>query len=171
MPVILGSGQNSVNFYTDYKIDREVNIKQGVLIIPVAGPPGTPPKVVRTYAPYMEKRSEWATEKIGNKPTVPHWDTGDPNTIPVEMHFFPMSPMPIDEFRQAWRMEGVYRYVYAVAPLLSGLSMEAGAITPAATPKPEDNVITIDLFTKDQLKEAVKKEPTISKDLLSGIVG
>ncbi len=171
MPVIISQTQGTGIPYTDYKIDREAKVHQGVIVIPVAGPPGTPPKIVRTYAPYMEKRATWAVERLGVQPVVPHWDTGDPNTIPVELNFYPMSPLPIDEYRQAWRMEGEYHYVSSISPNMVKLSLAAGAITPAATPTPEQNTITIEFFSKVPLREKEQDEPTVDTDLLEGIVG
>lgn len=172
MPLLTGSGQNTVFNYHDYKIDREARINQGILLIPVAGPPGTPPKLVRTYAPYMEKTATWEAERMNAPVQPPHWDTGDENTVAVGLTFFPMSPMPVDEFRQAWRMGGEYRYVLAVAPAMSGgFRLAAGAITPAATPTPEENVITFGMFVTPPLREGFSSGAPQTTDLLESIVG
>lgn len=171
MAVIISATQSTGIPYSDYKIDREAKVRQGILTIPVAGPPGTPPKLVRTFAPYLEKRATWSVERINFPPVVPHWDTGDPNSVPTEMTFYPMSPMPIDDFRQAWRMEGEYSYVSAISPDLTKLSLAAGAITPAATPTPEQNTINIDFFSRVPLREVEQEEPEAETDLLEGIVG
>lgn len=136
--------------YPDYRTDFHHDIDEGLLLLPVAGPPGTPPKIVRTHAPYMTKRASWVAEKINDKPTLPHWDTSNPNDILVQAHWQPMSPVAGLGF-YVFACRGTYTYVSAVAPSKDNLVLPMGAPV-NVNRSSSDNTFTIGLFDRNVLR-------------------
>lgn len=136
--------------YTDYKIDTRNEIDDGILMIPIAGKPGTPPKIVRRHAGAAVKRVQWTAERVGLKPVCPHWDTGNANEKVAARVITPMSPLLVNDRVQAWRCSGLYTYYIAAAS--DGLSrFAAGAPIPDRTP-PESNIIEVSQFSKVVLR-------------------
>jgi len=101
--------------YTDYEIDGRYDTDNGLLIIPVAGPPGTAAEVVRVHAPYTTKSVKWTAERGGTPPTLPSANTGVANEMLAHKTVFGIAP-GIDLFGTAhiYRNSGEYFYLMPV---------------------------------------------------------
>jgi len=138
--------------YGDSRIDRGMKMHMGTLVVPIAGPIGTDPKIVRTHAPYQTKKTVFTAQRAGEKPTSPHWDTGDENDVPIFLSFVPYSPLPIDNRTAGWRFDGVYTYVSAIVPDLQNPSFVAG-VSAAVKGTPEETAFTISNFSRDLIRD------------------
>ncbi len=167
---LLSKDQTGRAWYTQYLVDPSYEVDNGVMMIPVAGPPGTPPKIVRKYAPCMRKTVEWTAERKGLQPTIPHWDTGNPQEIPAYRNIMPVSPLLLNDTEHAWRAAGTYVYFLSVAPDPLNATYAAGA-NPADITTPEQNVFNVSQFSKIYLRSPIQPIPSVSSDLLEGIVG
>jgi hypothetical protein len=82
----------------------------GVLPVPVAGPPGTPPKLIQFHAPFQLRLVAWIVTRWGAAPQLPHWDTGNPAEVLIHHDISAGGPV-ITQFAQSWqKATGLYVY-------------------------------------------------------------
>lgn len=69
------------NLYTDTRATSEYERDTGILVIPIAGPAGTPPLVVQAHSPYGFRVDKFGYSKRNTPPVIPSPDaetsTGD----------------------------------------------------------------------------------------------
>lgn len=157
VPQRFSAAQTGPHPYHEFLIDSTYLEDTGLRVLPVAGPPGTPPKVIRVHAGIRSKQVEWTAERRGDKPELPHWDTGNSADILISKEIAPCSPLLISENNHAWRVSGIYLYVSAVAPSDSD-RMAAGA-NPADTTTPEQNWLDVSLFNRNLLRAPAQYRP------------
>lgn len=97
--------QGGSNLFSRYHRDR------GLLVIPVMGPAGTPPVVVRVHAPVGYREVDFSYAKSGGPPLMPAAaDTQSGDTILTEEHNFP-APTPDQDGRLLYGVAGHFTYV------------------------------------------------------------
>ena len=136
--------------YSDYRTDTHTHFDEGVLVLPVAGPPGTPPKIVRTHAPHVTRRVNWIAEKLNAKPKLPHWNTSNGNDILVSAHFNSTSPA-VGANHLTFRADGIYVYASAAPSNMDNISLPMGA-PPNVNRSVTQNTYTISAFSQDILR-------------------
>lgn len=146
------SEQQDGRAYGRYNIRQHFVTHHGLLQLPTAGPVGSPARMVRVHAPYSIKVITWVVYKLcelGEKPILPHWDTGDTNEVCTIAEVRIDSPT-IAENGQAfhWRVHGEYHYASGQA----GRSQMSGGSSPAITLPPESFGINEGDFSKDFLR-------------------
>lgn len=68
--------------YVKAGVESKYTRNEGLLVIPVMGPAGTPPALVRTHAPYGLRQSEFEAVKSGTPPLFPApVDTGSGDVL------------------------------------------------------------------------------------------
>lgn len=102
--------------YTEQPIDTRYEHFMGIVSIPVAGPPGTPPKIVTLHAPYAMKTVHWTTERQGEQNRMPHWNTGNSYEQLAYKTLVPAVPLMDIDGKRFYRTSGTYCYCIAVAP-------------------------------------------------------
>lgn len=58
----------------EYAVEINHSSNEGVVVLPVAGPIGTPASVVRRHAPMEHRSVLWSAARQGGVPKVPSWD-------------------------------------------------------------------------------------------------
>ena len=95
----------------------------GTMPVPVAGPPGTAPEYIAVHAPFQIRVVAWVVERWGDRPDLPHWDTGNPYETLIYSDITVESPA-VNQFASAWqRVEGFYAYSIATPadPTIDGV--------------------------------------------------
>lgn len=102
--------------YTEQAIDTRIERFMGIATIPVAGPPGTKPKIVTLHAPYVMKTVRWTSERQGAQSRNPHWNTGNQYEQLAYSSIEPAAPLMGPDETRIYRTSGTYSYCIAVAP-------------------------------------------------------
>lgn len=146
------SQQANGSGYDRYNIRQHFITHSGLMQLPTAGPVGSPARMVRVHAPYSIKVITWVVYKaceVSEKPTLPHWDTGDPNEVCTIGEVRVDSPtLTADGKTLLWRVSGEYHYASGQA----GRSQMSGGSSPAITLPPESFGINEGDFSKDFLR-------------------
>jgi hypothetical protein len=101
---------------TKYSCTQFYAWNYGLAQMPVAGPVGTPARIVRLHAPSCTKVVAWVAERLGAIPVCPHTDTGSSNDVLIgKMIGLPVPGVIIDG-TQVWQVAGVYSYALQVPP-------------------------------------------------------
>ncbi len=109
--------QASASFYPVFQIQTWIVGDVGLMQMPVAGALGSPARVVRKSAPFTKKIVYWKAQRLGEKPTLPHWDTGNSNEVLARFLFCPMAPYNLLGGSQfLWICEGLYIYWLSNTP-------------------------------------------------------
>lgn len=141
------------NCYNHYTIRSSVVTFEGILQLPIAALPGTlPAKIVRVHAPYTRKTVQWTVRRLGDKPTLPYPDTGDPNEQLAYKEIIPLSPVIQpggDEYLHV--VEGTYIFFRQMAP--SNLDTQPPA-TPVTNDPPEVFTYLDFKFNRTLLRQA-----------------
>lgn len=97
--------QGGSNLFSRYHRNR------GLLVIPVMGPAGTPPVVVRVHAPIGYREVDFSYAKSGGPPLMPAAaDSNSGDLILTEEHNFP-APTPDQDGRLMYGVAGHFTYV------------------------------------------------------------
>ncbi len=112
-PELYSSEQQETPF-TQCPIDTDFDDVSGLLLVPVAGPDGTPPEICKVHANYSTRTTRWSFEQIGKKPDIPDPCTGDPHTLLQERCITVGSPISLNGDDYIWRVSGVYVYILDV---------------------------------------------------------
>lgn len=94
--------QSVANFPTDF----------GLMVIPVAGPDGTPPVVAKTHAKLAMKSVSWTAKKDGKPGHIPCPEEKDGNEVLLSTALTPAVPKLLTNgLAHSWSIGGVYNYV------------------------------------------------------------
>lgn len=153
-PGLLSAQQIAGEGYGRYNVRTHHVARSGWAQLPIAGPPGTGSRAVRLHAPCSSKVITWIVEALlpaNVKPTLPHWDTGDPADVLLSAEVMLDAPViqPTGDVF-AWRVMGEYHY----APLAGGLSSLSSAATPTCILSAEAFGLTEANFSRDFLRVA-----------------
>ena len=102
--------------YTEQAIDTRYEQFMGIATIPVAGPPGTPPKIVTLHAPYVMKTVKATSERQGQQNRLPHWNTGNSYEQLAYKSITPAAPLMNVDGTRIYRTSVTYSYCIALAP-------------------------------------------------------
>jgi hypothetical protein len=94
----------------DFAADGEYGWDEGVLMVPTAGPVGSPAEAVRTHAPTATRRWAWTVESVNGPPSAPDWRTNNPNEIVLRRAVGTATPLMSPDGSWFWRLRGVYVY-------------------------------------------------------------
>ncbi len=148
------SQQSSGVGYNRYNIRQYLLSNTGLFQLPTGGPVGSPARIVRLHAPTSSKVITWVVEMdclIGQKPTLPHWDTGDVNEVFIRGQVTVESPTIRSNGQLfLWRAKGEYHYASALA---GRLAVNGGA-TPAISLPPAAFDLNYGDFSRDFLRAA-----------------
>lgn len=140
--------------YNRYNIRQHFLSATGLFQLPTAGPVGTPARIVRLHAPTSMKIITWVVEmecEIGQKPVLPHWDTGDVNEVFVKGEVEVDSPnIRANGQIFHWRAKGEYHYVSALA----GREAITGGAAPSISLPPAAFDLNYGDFSRDFLRAA-----------------
>jgi len=112
----ISSDQAGNNFYYGAEIDGRYDWREGLLIIPAAGPPGTPPVICRVHSPYATRAVEWTAERVGARPTVPQPNTGNAQEVPIARSVLVSTPAMQANGQIVTRASGRYVYALTITP-------------------------------------------------------
>jgi hypothetical protein len=85
----------------------------GIVPVPSAGPPGTPPAFIQVHAPYQIRLVAFEVEKWGAAPALPNPNTGNPNEVLIYQELDTSGPI-VSNMANAWqRITGFYVYFIA----------------------------------------------------------
>lgn len=99
------------HLYRDSRVQSAYIRDEGLLVIPVMGPAGTAPSVVRVHAPYGVRRSRFRAEKENQPPLFPpQADTDSGDVILHSEVAFP-APAPNPDGRLVFAVSGEYTFV------------------------------------------------------------
>lgn len=154
-----------------YGAVRQRTRNEGILVMPVAGPPGTPPMIVRVHAGLDMSTVDFDASKIGEPPIVPAAEPRDPNLILLGGSQTASLPM-IQPGGHIWQLSGHYEYVHKKLTGLDG-PMPTGMM-PIDFGTSIGNEIPAEVFTTGIIaipatttigKEALNPPPTTIDDL------
>jgi hypothetical protein len=97
----------------EYGVVRRRVRDEGILVIPVAGPAGTPPKIVRVHGGLEMETVDFNSGKFGAPPTVP-----SPASLNSNLQFVSgnqAATLPMAQPQQGvhyWTLSGQYLYVH-----------------------------------------------------------
>lgn len=103
------SEQLGQNPYGMYIIDTKYDTHTGIIGLPVADGSGEQ-DIISVHDGKTTKIVKWSCERIGAKPILPHWDTGNDNEVCVRRPIQVCSTMLTIDSREVWRAEGCYVY-------------------------------------------------------------
>lgn len=126
--------------YLESAIDSDYIIDEGVLQVPVAGPPGTPCEIIRVHAPMCRRVVQWTAEKRQTPPTVPGSNTGNPNETLGEKRIRPTTPGIDPAGINIYRLSGIYEYLLLLPPGI-GDALAAGTTAYETKPSSANNVM------------------------------
>lgn len=148
---LLSAVQSGTRGYGRYHIETNHVTVPGLLQLPTAGPAGSPCDICRVHAPYRMKTVEWVVERkcvLGEKPVLPHWDTGNPNEALTFHSVVAENPvLQINGSLFLWVVRGTYMYALGVPPQTYGSGATPACITPV-----EQFGLTEADFSKDFLR-------------------
>lgn len=149
------SSQQSIGEgYNRYNIRQHFLSNTGLFQLPTAGPVGTPARIVRLHAPTSIKVITWVVEMdcpVGQKPVLPHWDTGDVNEVFIRGQVVLDSPnIRANGEMFLWRATGEYHYVSALA----GREAITGGAAPSISLPPAAFDLNYGDFSRDFLRAA-----------------
>ena len=102
--------QATLDSYSEYEIEKDYEIFEGISASPVAGSSGSQ-RLLRLNAPYGQLSIQWTAHRRGFPPVLPHWDTGNANEVLVYRRIKPLSPKIIPGGEMfLFRVWGYYRY-------------------------------------------------------------
>lgn len=85
----------------------------GIMPVPSAGAPGTPPAFIQLHAPFQLRLVAFELDKWGAAPPVPDPDTGNPNEVLIYQEIDASGPI-VSNMANAWqRIAGFYVYFIA----------------------------------------------------------
>lgn len=158
-PEIVGNLARGQLAYDIYTVEVSFRGSSGTLQLPVADEPDTPADIVRTHAPYKTKVVKWVVQTvcpIGMKPTLPHWDTGDPNEVCCYQDIQPQAPVLTSGGNAfIWRVEGEYHYQMRSA----NLALYPAGACPNSVLSAENFTLTEADFSKDVLRSNAAASP------------
>lgn len=155
-------------WYTRYLIESYYDWDSGIYPAAVGAQAG-PTSMQQLHAPREVHVIAWTAERVGGKPTLPHWDTGNANEFLIKRRIYPSCPARALDGNQIWRAAGVYTYAL-VAPIGDGATFFTGA-TPDTTYTPEELMLGQELFSREILRSApinVQQFVSAPGDILSG---
>jgi hypothetical protein len=147
-PRKISADQQGPNWYVAYRITAEYDEDLGLMGCPVAGPPGTNCQVVRLHGGITFKTISWAADRWGDKPVLPHWDTGNPNEVLIRRVMRPYDPLTRPDGSHLYRFTGVYRYVLQSALNPSAGDVWVAGVNPIGTQTFTDAAYPSYLFSK-----------------------
>jgi hypothetical protein len=101
---------------TVYDIQEEFTGNEGVLLMPVAGPPGTPASIIQASAPYGYRIVRWVAERLGARVIVPSRRPRE-NEVLHSWRIVPKNPVLTDDLRTyIYRTEGEYCFALLSPP-------------------------------------------------------
>lgn len=101
----------NAHLYRDARSQSAYVRDEGLLVIPVMGPAGTAPAVVRVHAPYGLRRSQFTSQKVGQPPLFPpQADTTSGDKILTSDLVF-TTPVPMPDGKLLFGVSGEYVYV------------------------------------------------------------
>jgi len=108
--------EGTPEFHSDARYDARYEYFEGVFSIPVAGPIGTPPEIVRLHAPYGVKTVKGTGERRGEHPFVPDWELENDNLVRTYRSIQPTAPIIAVDGSRIFRDTVEYSYVVVAAP-------------------------------------------------------
>lgn len=130
----LSADQTGPAWYDDVRMAATYPQDLGLLVLPVAGPPGTPPEVVQVHGGVSLKRVDWRAVREGVPPQVPAAPLSDGvSTLLAAGATVALPALDANANMQIFSASGTYLYVMSqpVGPA-SGTDLNAGA-SPADT--------------------------------------
>jgi hypothetical protein len=94
------------------------------MVLPVAGPDGTPPVIIKTHAKLAFKSVSWSAMKSGRPPRIPCPEPADGNEVLLSSVLSPATPkLQTNGLSHIWSIAGTYTYVLMnpLAPCSKGL--------------------------------------------------
>lgn len=120
--------QKTGSFYHDYIIRTLRKTDYGIKVMPIAATTGAA-RPVRVHAPFMRKFIIWEVERFGSvaeRPTLPHWNTGDPNDVLINSLIMDTSPVIQPGGKSLyWHVAGLYEYLCYAAMIDGDISQVA----------------------------------------------
>jgi hypothetical protein len=92
-------------------ITRSRSHSSGLLALPIAGPPGTPPEIVRVHGGMDMLDISFAAGQMGGPMSIPHPDLGDGNSVLLGGSQVAALPMEQQQGDHYWDLSGSYTYV------------------------------------------------------------
>jgi hypothetical protein len=147
--------------YTQFTIQSEFREQSGRLGIPVAGPPGTPAKMIQFHAPIQERVVRWTATRVGSIPELPSPNTGSSNEVLISKRIIPEAPKPYRSGNfSLFRVTGEYVY-QILQPLVPGVDAIPSTASPATSASAPTN----------NLQNFMFKDGVIAPAISSGGVG
>lgn len=111
--------------YGVYMIDTRYTTDLGIIGCQVAAI-GAPAKLIAVGGGISHKVVRWTVERLGEKPILPHWDTGNSNEVCKKHDEITASTILTPDGRKVWRFSGLYLYVLSM-PVKEGHKYYCGA--------------------------------------------
>lgn len=100
--------------YRDWVKGSGYSRDTGLLVIPIAGPSGTPPLIIQVHSPYGMRVESWEASKKNTPPVIPSPIDTPSGDILLKADITFMQPVIRDQQNQLeYYAEGVYTYVQA----------------------------------------------------------
>jgi hypothetical protein len=113
---------NDDDWYITYEISISYDIDTGDVVMPAAGPKGTPGRAVKLHGGAAKKTVGWVASRAGAQPILPHWDNGDlardgGNLVLTHRTVEGDNPGPLtDGVTPVFTYRGAYSYDFVVPP-------------------------------------------------------
>lgn len=112
---LTGRKDGQTNFFEANDASSFYERDEGILVLPIAGPPGTAAAIIQVHAPYGIRRVKWEAAKRGVPPPIPTpKDTASGDKI-LSSSIIVHQPRPeVSQSKLGFAMEGEYVYVQGV---------------------------------------------------------
>ncbi len=145
--------------YDEFSQQMSYEFDSGLLVIPVAGPPGTPPKIVRTHSPLGAKTMVFAGQRVGALPKLPDPTPQNANEILLAGHIKPAVPSLSMDGTPVARVEGSFSYVL-LQPLTHKDTLPMGSAPYDTTPGGQ-YAITPSAWSTQWISGASRQTPVV----------
>lgn len=152
-----------------YSLVRQRNRDEGLLVLPLAGPPGTKPEIVRIHGGVETESVDFDVIKDGGPPIVPAYKPSEDNNQELSGTQAATIPMLKATGQQTFRMVGHYEYVHR-APKGLDSEMPTGML-PMQIGIAADNAIPAECFATGIIAVDAADEEVGKESLLAGLVG
>lgn len=143
--------QLGISPYGLYLIDTRYETDRGLVGCPVADG-GDTVDIIAVHDGISHKIVKWTCERIGEKPILPHWDTGNDNERCKKNEVITHSTIRTPDGRKIWKFSGLY--VYILKKRVSDSQKHYCGAPPFDTSPAALQYIDGSLFSKEILKAA-----------------
>lgn len=118
--------EGTSNFHISGQFDGHYEWDYGIRLMPVAGPPGTPPELIRIHSGFSWRKVQWTAARVGAVPICP-LPRPNANEVLARAIIKPLTPTVTQNGVRIYRTSGWYLYLMGAMPVIGTDRLSAGS--------------------------------------------